>query len=53
MSDIAHPKKKKKEKHPKDMTTKEAMEHLFTPEGYKIIKRHIAEVEKKSSTKKG
>ena len=51
MSDIDHP-KKKKEKHPKDMTTKEAMEHLFTPEGYKIIKRHIAEVEKKG-TKKG
>jgi hypothetical protein len=44
--------KKKKEKHPKDMNTKQAMEHLFTPEGYKIIKRHIAEVEKKSSTKK-
>lgn len=51
MSAINHP-KKKKEKHPKDMTTKEAMEHLFTPEGYRIIKRHIAEVEKKSGTKK-
>ena len=27
MSSIAHPKKKKK--HPKDMTTNEAMRHLF------------------------
>ena len=38
--------RKKKEKHPKDMNTKEAMEYLFTREGHKIIKRHIAEVEK-------
>ena len=45
-------KKKKVEKHPKDMTTDEAMKHLFTPKGHKIIKRHIAEIEKKSSTKK-
>lgn len=52
MSRITHP-KKKKEKHPKDMTTKEAMEYLFTPEGHRIIKRHIADIEKKSSTKKG
>jgi hypothetical protein len=44
--------RKKKEKHPKDMTSKEAMEYLFTPEGHKIIKRHIAEVGKKSGTKK-
>ena len=46
-------KKKKEAKHPKDMTTNEAMKHLFTSKGHKILKRHIAEIEKASSTKKG
>ena len=46
-------KKKKEAKHPKDMTTEEAIKHLFTPKGHKILKRHIAEIEKASSTKKG
>ena len=46
-------KKKKKAKHPKDMTTEEAMKHLFTQKGHKILKRHIAEIERASSTKKG
>jgi hypothetical protein len=46
-------KKTKKAKHPKDMTTDEAMKHLFTPKGHKILKRHIADIEKASSTKKG
>ena len=50
MSDIDHP--KKKEKHPKDMTTDEAIKHLFTGKGHRLIKKHVAEVEKKSSTKK-
>jgi hypothetical protein len=45
-------KKKKEAKHPKDMTTNEAMKHLFTPKGHKILKQHIAEIER-SSTKKG
>ena len=49
MSSIAHPKKKKK--HPKDMTTDEAMRHLFTRKGHKIIKKHVADIEKNSSTK--
>ena len=49
MSDIAHPKKKKK--HPKDMTTEEAMRHLFTRKGHKLIKKHVADVEKKSTRK--
>ena len=49
MSRIAHPKKKKK--HPKNMTTDEAMRHLFTRKGHKIIKKHVAEIEKRSSTK--
>jgi hypothetical protein len=44
MSSIAHPKKRKK--HPKDMTTDEAMRHLFTPKGHKLIKRHLAKVVK-------
>ena len=51
MSAISHPKKKKK-KHPKDMTTDEAMRHLFTHKGHRLIKKHVREVER-SSTKKG
>jgi len=50
MSRIDHPKKKKK--HPKDMTTEEAMRHLFTRKGHKLIKKHVADVEKGSSTRK-
>jgi hypothetical protein len=50
MSSIVHPKKEKK--HPKDMTTEEAMRHLFTRKGHKIIKKHVADIEKKSSTNK-
>ena len=50
MSDIDHPKKKKK--HPKDMTTDEAIKHLFTGKGHRLIKKHVTDVEKKSSTKK-
>jgi len=44
MSAISPPKKKKK--HPKDMTTEEAVKHLFTSKGHKVIKRHLAKVEK-------
>jgi hypothetical protein len=51
MSSIAHP--KKKTKHPKDMTTEEAIKHLFTRKGHRLIKKHVADVEKRSSTKKG
>jgi hypothetical protein len=43
----------KKKKHPKDMTTDEAMRHLFTHKGHKLIKKHVAKLEKVSSTKKG
>ena len=42
----------KKKKHPKDMTTDEAMKHLFTRKGHKLIKQHIAKLER-VSTKKG
>ncbi len=45
--------KKKVEKHPKDMTTEEAMKHLFTRKGHRLIKKHIAKLEKGPSTKKG
>jgi hypothetical protein len=44
---------KKKKKHPKDMTTEEAMQHLFTKKGHKFIKRHLTEIERKSNTRKG
>jgi hypothetical protein len=47
MSAIGHSKKK----HPKDMTTDEAIQHLFTRRGHKVIKKHVADVEKKSTKK--
>ena len=43
---------KKQTKHPKDMTTDEAMRHLFKRKGHSIIKKHVAKLEKESSTKK-
>ncbi len=46
MSPISHPKKKKSKKHPKDMTTEEAMRHLFTRKGHGVIKKHLKDVEK-------
>jgi hypothetical protein len=49
MSDIDHPKKKKK--HPKDMTTEEAMKHLFTHKGRKLIRKRIANAEWRSVVK--
>jgi len=42
---------KKPKKHPKDMTTDEAMRHLFKRKGHAIIKKHVADLEKKSTTK--
>jgi len=41
---VAHKDSKKKEKHPKDMTTEQAMKHLFHP---KVVK-HLKEKAKKS-----
>ena len=43
----------KKKKHSKDMTTEEAMKHLFTHKGFGHIKRHVAKLNKVSSTRKG
>jgi hypothetical protein len=31
----------KKKKHLKDMTTEEAMRHLFKPAGHSLIKKHV------------
>jgi hypothetical protein len=45
--------KRKPKKHPKDMTTEEAMRHLFTAKGHKIIKKHLTDIERVTSTKKG
>ena len=42
----------KKKKHPRDMTTDEAMRHLFTRKGHSLIKKHIKKL-KDLSTKKG
>jgi hypothetical protein len=41
----------KKKKHPKDMTTEEAMKHLFTRKGHKLIKRHVAKLDQKPMKK--
>jgi hypothetical protein len=42
----------KKKKNPKDMTSEEAIKHLFTHKGHRLIKKHVAKLEKDSSTKK-
>jgi hypothetical protein len=44
---------KKIKKHPKQMTTEEAMHHLFKRKGHELIKKHIIQLEKVSNTKKG
>jgi hypothetical protein len=38
---------KKKEKHPKDMTTEEAVKHLFHPKIVEHVKKHAAKKEPK------
>lgn len=43
----------KKKKHPKEMTTEEAMKHLFTAKGARHIKRHVAKLDREKLTKKG
>lgn len=43
--------KKKIKKHPKDMTTEEAMRHLFTAKGHKLVKNHIAKLGRPSMKK--
>lgn len=41
----------KKKKHPKDMTTEEAMKHLFTRKGHKLIKKHVKSLNQKPMKK--
>ncbi len=43
---------RKLKKHPREMTTDEAMQHLFTRKGHKLIKKHVVKLEKVRSTKK-
>jgi hypothetical protein len=35
------PKKRKSKKHPKDMTTEEALKHVFHPKIVKALKKHV------------
>jgi len=42
----------KKKKHPKDMTSEEAMRHLFTRKGHRLIKKHVKSLND-SRTRKG
>jgi hypothetical protein len=41
----------KKEKHPKDMTTEEAMRRLWHPKALKEIKKHVAKLDSRSTKK--
>jgi hypothetical protein len=38
---VAHKVTKKKQKHPKNMTTDEAVKHLFHPKVVKHLKKHV------------
>ncbi len=42
----------KKKKHPKDMTSDEAIAHLFHPKAVKHIKKHVEKLER-LNTRKG
>ena len=44
--------KKKKQKHPKRMTSDELAKHLFHPKVVKHFKKQVAKVNKESSTSK-
>jgi precorrin-6B methylase 1 len=41
----------KPQKHPKEMTTDEAIRHLFHPKVVKGMKRHVKELDAKSDRK--
>jgi len=43
---------KKPKKHPKNMTTDEAMRHLFTHKGHRLIKKHVSKLNRASRTRK-
>jgi hypothetical protein len=42
----------KKLKHPKDMTTDEAIAHVFHPKALKHLKKHLARLAKKTKRQK-
>jgi hypothetical protein len=44
--------KKKCDKHPKDMTTEEAISCVFHPEALKHMKKHVEELSKKKKKPK-
>jgi hypothetical protein len=43
---------RKKVKHPKDMTTDEAIAHVFHPKVLKHLKKHVEEIDNKKRVKK-
>jgi len=45
------PKNRKSKKHPKDMTTEEAIRHVFHPKIVKHLKKHV-EILNRESTRK-
>ncbi|MFL6437040.1 MAG: hypothetical protein ACJ71Q_05625 [Terriglobales bacterium] len=45
------PKKRKSSKHPKDMTTDEAIKHVFHPKIAKALKKHVDEHNEKPTRK--
>lgn len=44
---------RKKVKHPKDMTTDEAIAHVFHPKALKHLKKHAEKIANKKKVKKG
>lgn len=42
---------KKPKKHPREMTTDEAMKHLFTHKGHRLIKKHVRKLNEKPMKK--
>jgi len=48
---MAAPKKRKPKKHPKHMTTEEAVKHIFHPHIVKRLKRHVEESHVQKPTK--
>jgi len=45
------PKRRKSKKHPKDMTTDEAIKHVFHPKIAKALRKHVDENNQKTTRK--
>ena len=43
---------KKKSKHPKDMTTDEAIAHVFHPKALKHLRKHMEKITEEKASKK-